>query len=118
VEHWTAEAGRSGPDTEEMRTQFPAVSGESRSTVSRKFIEASAAQLQALAKRCIDEVPLLAIYIDGIVMERHHIVTVIGVDEAGDKHLLRLSRGATENAQVVKDLACPPSLRRCLASTN
>lgn len=96
-----------GVSTRRYRDVLPKAAasvGISRSAVSRKFIEASTEQLQALAERRFDKVALLAIYIDGIVMERHHIVAAIGVDEAGDKHLLGLSRGATENAQVVKDL--------------
>jgi putative transposase len=32
------------------------------------------------------------------------VIAAVGVDDAGDKHLLGLSLGATENAQVVKDL--------------
>ncbi|MCW8209593.1 IS256 family transposase, partial [Verminephrobacter aporrectodeae subsp. tuberculatae] len=37
-------------------------------------------------------------------MNGHHIIAALGVDDAGDKHLLGLSLGASENAQVVKDL--------------
>jgi putative transposase len=47
---------------------------------------------------------VLVIYIDGIVVDGHHIIAAVGVDELGDKHLLGLSLGASENAQVVKDL--------------
>jgi transposase-like protein len=78
--------------------------GISRSAVSRKFVAASAAQLAALNERRWDATQILAIYIDGIVVDRHHVVAAIGVDEAGAKHLLGLSSGATENASVVKDL--------------
>lgn len=37
-------------------------------------------------------------------MSGHHIIAAVGVDAAGDKHLLGLAMGASENAQVVKDL--------------
>jgi transposase-like protein len=47
---------------------------------------------------------VLVIYIDGIAVDGHHIIAAVGVDEAGDKHLLGLALGASENAQVVKDL--------------
>ena len=47
---------------------------------------------------------MLVIYIDGIVVSGHHIIAAVGVDEAGDKHLLGLALGASENALVVKDL--------------
>ena len=78
--------------------------GVSKSAVSRRFIEASAAQLAALNERSLEELKLLVIYIDGIVVAGHHIVAAVGVDELGDKHLLGLALGASENAQVVKDL--------------
>lgn len=78
--------------------------GVSKSTVSRRFIEASAAQLAALNERSLADLAVLVIYIDGIVVDGHHIIAAVGVDEAGDKHLLGLSLGASENAQVVKDL--------------
>ena len=78
--------------------------GVSKSTVSRRFIEASAAQLAALNERSLAGLTVLVIYIDGIIVDGHHIIAAIGVDEAGDKHLLGLSLGASENAQVVKDL--------------
>ena len=78
--------------------------GISKSAVSRKFVQASAAQLAALQERRLDATELLAIYMDGIVIDRHHILAAIGVDEAGTKHLLGLSSGATENESVVADL--------------
>lgn len=78
--------------------------GVSKSTVSRRFIEASAAQLAALNERSLSDLAILVIYIDGIVVDDHHIIAAVGVDEAGDKHMLGLSLGASENAQVVKDL--------------
>ena len=78
--------------------------GVSKSAVSRRFIEASAAQLAALNERSLKSLTVLVIYIDGIVVHGHHIIAAVGVDEAGDKHLLGLAPGASENAQVVKDL--------------
>ena len=78
--------------------------GVSKSSVSRRFIEASAAQLAALNERSLADLAVLVIYIDGIVVSGHHIITAVGVDEAGDKHLLGLALGASENALVVKDL--------------
>lgn len=78
--------------------------GVSKSSVSRRFIEASAAQLAALNERSLADLAVLVIYIDGIVVSGHHIIAAVGVDEAGDKHLLGLALGASENALVVKDL--------------
>jgi hypothetical protein len=63
--------------------------GVSKSTVSRRFIEASAAQLAALNGRSLAGLAVLGLYIDGIVVH---------------EHMPRLALGASENAQVVKDL--------------
>jgi putative transposase len=78
--------------------------GVSKSTVSRRFIEASVAQLAELNERSLADLAILVIYIDGIVVDGHHILAAVGVDESGEKHLLGLALGASENAHVVKDL--------------
>ena len=41
---------------------------------------------------------------DGIIVARHHIIAAVGVDAQGDKHVLGLAPGSSENAKVVKDL--------------
>jgi len=97
----------SGVSTRKYATVLPKMAGTvgvAKSSVSRKFIEASRRELQALMQRRFDGVELLAIYIDGIVVADHHIVTAIGVDADGTKHLLGLTVGSSENARVVKDL--------------
>jgi len=78
--------------------------GISKSSVSRKFIEASEKALSELMERRLSGIDLLAIYLDGIVVDTHHILAAVGVDATGTKHLLGLSIGASENAAVVKDL--------------
>ena len=78
--------------------------GKSKSTVSRGVIEASAAQLGALNERGLSELAVLVIYIDAVVVDGHPTVAALYVDEAGDKHVLGPTLGASENAQVVKDL--------------
>ena len=44
------------------------------------------------------------IQIDGLRVGDHVLVAAIGIDGAGDKHVLALALGATENAAVVKVL--------------
>ena len=50
------------------------------------------------------ELDLLVIQIDGLRVGDHVLVAAIGIDGAGDKHVLALALGATENAAVVKVL--------------
>lgn len=78
--------------------------GVSKSAVSRRFIEASAAQLAALNEQPLADAALLAIYIDGIIVDGTHILAALGVDDQGRKAMLGLSAGSSENAQGVKAL--------------
>jgi putative transposase len=97
----------SGVSTRKYEQVLPEVAGTvgvSKSAVSRRMVEASAQQLRALNERSLKELKLLAIYIDGIVVDAHHVVAAVGVDELGDKHLLGLAAGSSENGPVVKDL--------------
>jgi putative transposase len=78
--------------------------GVSRSAVSRQLQEASAEALRELCERRFDDLDLLVIYLDGKHFGGHQVVSAIGVDAAGCKHVLGLTEGATENAVVVKGL--------------
>jgi transposase-like protein len=78
--------------------------GVSRSAVSRQAIEASVEQLQQLQERRWDQVEVLVIYIDGQRFGEHHILSAVGVDLEGHKHVLGIASGATENAAAVKQL--------------
>ena len=78
--------------------------GVSRSAVSREFIAASEEQLKALCERRFDELEILIVYIDGIQFDEHHVIVALGVDPKGEKHLLGVREGATENAAVVTEL--------------
>ena len=78
--------------------------GVSRSAVSREAIEASEAALERLLERRFDDVDLLIIYIDGMHFGEQCVLAAVGVDVEGHKHVLALREGATENAEVAKDL--------------
>ena len=78
--------------------------GIKKSSVSAAFIKASQKALETLMQRRLENLNLLAIYLDGIVVDQYHILAAVGVDHAGSKHLLGLAQGASENARVAKDL--------------
>jgi len=80
--------------------------GIARSSVSRHFIKDSAHALEKLMAREFGDTDLVAIYVDGIIVAKHHLIAAIGVDTTGVKHLLGLVSGSSENAKVVKDLLC------------
>jgi transposase-like protein len=89
---------------EEVLPEMAATVGVSRSSVSRQAIEGSAEQLRQLQERRWENVDLLAIYIDGQRFGDHHVISAVGVDRSGDKHVLGIEIGATENAAAVKRL--------------
>ncbi len=63
-----------GVSTRKYATVLPKMAGTvgvSKTSVSRKFIEASRRELQALMQRRFDDVEILAIYLDGIVVADH-----------------------------------------------
>ena len=78
--------------------------GVSRSSVSRKLVEAAEAAMASLAERSFWHLDILAVYIDGIRIAGQMIVVALGLDATGEKHLLGIKPGDTENAQVVKAL--------------
>ncbi|MCP4668852.1 MAG: IS256 family transposase [Deltaproteobacteria bacterium] len=78
--------------------------GVSKSGVSRKFIDAGRAELARLLERRFDDTEILIIYIDGQEFAGHHVISAVGVDEQGRKHVLGLYAGATENSTAVAAL--------------
>jgi len=78
--------------------------GVSKSAVSRRVIEASEAEVEALLSRRFDDLRLLVIYIDGLVFGDYTMIGAVGVDSEGNKHVLGIREGATENSTVVKEL--------------
>jgi len=89
---------------EDVLPEMAETCGVSKSNVSREAIVAGEEALQALLERRFDQVDLLVIYIDGMVFGEHHVISAVGVDPAGRKHVLGIQQGATENAAAVEDL--------------
>lgn len=74
--------------------------GVARSSVSRDFVRASAAEVKALAERRFDGVRFPAILIDGVEYAGETMIVALGITEDGTKRILGLRQGATENAAV------------------
>lgn len=75
-----------------------------KSSVSRRFVALSTAKLKEWLASDLSGLDLLVIQIDGLHVGDHVLVVAIGIDGAGEKHVLALAVGATENAAVVKAL--------------
>src|SRR5882757_6786041 len=74
------------------------VRGVSKSAVSERFVYGTERKLAELMSRDLRKFHVVAPLLDGV----HHVVlAAVGVDARGDKHVLGLREGATENAAAV-----------------
>jgi transposase-like protein len=89
---------------EEVLPEMASTVGVSKSSISRQAIEGSAEQLRQLRERRWDTANLLVLYIDGQRFGAHHVISAVGIDREGVKHILGIELGATENAAAVKSL--------------
>ena len=96
--------GVSTREYNEVLPQMAETVGVSRSAISRKVVEASIEELKQLQERRWESVSILVIYIDGQRFGAHHMLSAVGVDADGKKHIMGIEPGATENAASVKRL--------------
>jgi len=78
----------------------PAAFGLSSSTVSRRFLRASARKLRAFLERRLDHYDIVALLLDGKTFAEDAMVIALGVTLTGEKILLGFVQTATENEQV------------------
>ena len=78
----------------------PEAFGLSRSSVSRRFIRASARARQQLQERALAGREWLALVVDGKTFGADQLVIALGVTRTGEKLLLGLVQTATENKAV------------------
>jgi transposase-like protein len=81
-----------------------AMRATTKSSVSRRFVALSTAKLKEWLAADLSSLDLLVIQIDGLRVDEHVLVAAVGIDGAGDKYVLAVALGATENAAVVKAL--------------
>jgi putative transposase len=78
--------------------------GASKSAVSRRFVAATSTAFSRLMARNLAELHIVALMIDGLVVGEHTVLVALGFDDKGDKHVLGLREGATENSAACKAL--------------
>ena len=78
--------------------------GTSQSSVSRRFVAKTTAQLQTWQSAPLDGLDLIALILDGVHIGEHCLVVALGIAADGQKHALGLWEGATENATVCQGL--------------
>jgi transposase-like protein len=79
-------------------------SSESRSSVSRRFVARTKKQVQDFLSRPLGDLDLPVIMIDGTGFGDHLLLTALGVDSDGHKHILGVVEGTTESSQVCLSL--------------
>jgi len=75
-----------------------AARGTSRSAVSRRFVAATEKQMAEWLGRDLCELDLVVLMIDGVFIEDHVLLVALGIASDGEKHVLGVREGATENA--------------------
>jgi putative transposase len=88
----TRKFARSLEDVDDVKTR-----GTSKSAVSRRFVALTQAQLDEMMKADLKRIDLAALMIDGIVFDSHVVLIALGIDVDGEKHVLGMHEGATEN---------------------
>ena len=88
----------------------PAAFGLSASSVSRRFIRASARHLQTLCERRLDGDEFVAVVLDGKTFAQDAMVIALGITMQGQKKILGFVQTATENESV-----CAAFLRALVA---
>ena len=79
----------------------PEAFGLARSSVSRRFVRASARALRRLQERRLDDAEWLVLVLDGKTFAGDQLVLALGVTATGEKRLLGLVQTASENKRVI-----------------
>ena len=80
---------------------IPGAIGLSGSTVSRTFIQASAAKLREFHERDLSDEDVVAVVLDGKTFAEATMVIALGITLTGEKRFLGFVETDTENAQVL-----------------
>ncbi len=80
----------------------PQAFGLSKSTVSRRFVQATAAKLRQFQERSLAELDLIALFIDGKSFADEEMIIALGVTLTGEKVPLGFIQAATENERVTR----------------
>ena len=93
--------GISCRDYETAVEAVPGAIGLSKSTVSREFKKATAAQLKAFQERDLSQYDVGVVFLDGKTFAEDGMVIALGVTMKGDKVFLGFIQAETENTVVI-----------------
>jgi transposase-like protein len=78
--------------------------GFTKSSVSRRWIKATAKKVEELQKRSIVEMDIRAVFIDGKRFTKHGVIIALGVARNGKKFVLGIYQSDTENSASCLEL--------------
>ena len=93
--------GLSCREYEAAAEAVPEAFGLTKSSVSRRFIRASARELRRLQEQRLDDAEWLVLVLDGKTFAGDQLVIALGVTTTGEKRILGLVQTATENKRVI-----------------
>jgi transposase-like protein len=73
--------------------------GFTKSSVSRKWVKATAKKIEELQKRSIQEMDIRAVFIDGKKFSKHGVIIALGVSSSGQKFILGIYQASNEDHQ-------------------
>jgi putative transposase len=79
----------------------PDAFGLAKTSVSRRFIRASARALRQLLERRLDDAEWLVLIVDGKTFAKDQIIVALGVTSTGEKRIVGLVQTATENRRAI-----------------
>ena len=94
--------GLSSRDYEACAEAVPSAFGLSKSSVSRRYVRATAAKLAQFQQRSLKDLDLVALFIDGKSFAEEEMIIVLGVTLDGRKIPLDFIQAATENERVCR----------------
>ena len=93
--------GLSCREYEAAAEAVPAAFGTAKSSVSRRFIRASAQELRRLQERRLDDAEWLVLVLEGKTFAGDQLVIALGVTVTGEKRILGLVQTASEDKRVI-----------------
>lgn len=78
--------------------------GFKKSSISRKWIKATAKKIEDLQKRSLKEMNIRAVFIDGKRFSKHGVIVALGVAVDGKKYVLGIYQADTENSKSCIEL--------------
>lgn len=72
--------------------------GFKKSSVSKRWIKATAKKIEDLQRRSLNEMDIRAVFIDGKRFSKHGVIVALGVAVDGRKFVLRIYQADTENS--------------------